>query len=223
MRKTSIVTVLVAVALAVPISVYASHQFTDVPNSNMFHNSIDWMKDNGITVGCNPPANTHYCPNDNVTRGQMAAFMKRLAENNVVDAATVDGKDSLAYTNPAAGDFRTVTMPNGFDVKLAELSLQVPVAGGLVLNGQITPDGGGFVTFWFQVDDTTCNSSPTAVIRTIAYGTALDTSGSAVGVVALGAGSHTVSLCGWGGGGIFDASLVAQFVTSVSKTGSLIP
>jgi hypothetical protein len=83
------------VSLLAPTAVWASHQFTDVPDSNVFHNSIAWMKDHGITVGCNPPANTKYCPNDPVTRGQMAAFMKRLAENNVVDAATLDGQDSV--------------------------------------------------------------------------------------------------------------------------------
>ncbi len=31
----------------------------------------------GITTGCNPPANDLFCPRDNVTRGQMAAFMRR--------------------------------------------------------------------------------------------------------------------------------------------------
>jgi hypothetical protein len=79
------------------LAVFASHQFNDVPNSHTFHNAIAWMKDNNITVGCNPPGNTNYCPDDNVTRGQMSAFMKRLAENNVVDAATLDGLDSTVF------------------------------------------------------------------------------------------------------------------------------
>ncbi|MGH8911840.1 MAG: hypothetical protein ACRDVD_04955, partial [Acidimicrobiia bacterium] len=30
-----------------------------------------------ITRGCNPPANTIYCPNQSVTRAQMAAFLHR--------------------------------------------------------------------------------------------------------------------------------------------------
>jgi hypothetical protein len=93
MRKSTFVALLVAGSLLIPAAVYASHQFTDVPNSNQFHTAIGWMKDNNITVGCNPPANTRYCPDDNVTREQMAAFMKRLAENQVVDAALLDGYD----------------------------------------------------------------------------------------------------------------------------------
>jgi hypothetical protein len=31
----------------------------------------------GITRGCNPPANSRYCPDDAVTRGQMATFLSR--------------------------------------------------------------------------------------------------------------------------------------------------
>jgi hypothetical protein len=31
----------------------------------------------GITLGCNPPANDRFCPEDTVTRGQMAAFLAR--------------------------------------------------------------------------------------------------------------------------------------------------
>ena len=31
----------------------------------------------GLTAGCNPPANDRYCPDANVTREQMAAFIAR--------------------------------------------------------------------------------------------------------------------------------------------------
>ena len=31
----------------------------------------------GVTKGCNPPANSRYCPDRVVTRGQMAAFLAR--------------------------------------------------------------------------------------------------------------------------------------------------
>ena len=42
-----------------------------------FEEEIDWMAFEGITLGCNPPDNDRYCPGDNVTRGQMAAFIVR--------------------------------------------------------------------------------------------------------------------------------------------------
>ena len=51
--------------------------FTDVPQSNIFWPYIERIKRDGITVGCNPPANTKYCPNSNVTRAQLATFLAR--------------------------------------------------------------------------------------------------------------------------------------------------
>lgn len=81
MRKTMmmamVTAVVVGVLVAVPSAVYASHRFIDVPDSSIFHNDIDWMTYEGLTVGCNPPAYTRYCPNDYVTRGQMAVFFAR--------------------------------------------------------------------------------------------------------------------------------------------------
>ena len=58
MRKTALLTVLIATVMVVPIAAFAINSFTDVPDSAFFHNSVTWMKDNGITVGCNPPGNS---------------------------------------------------------------------------------------------------------------------------------------------------------------------
>lgn len=55
----------------------AAHRFGDVPDSNTFHDDISWLAEEGITLGCNPPANDQFCPDDPVTRGQMAAFLNR--------------------------------------------------------------------------------------------------------------------------------------------------
>jgi LmbE family N-acetylglucosaminyl deacetylase len=49
---------------------------TDI-ETNTFVNDIIWLADAGITAGCNPPANDQFCPEKNVTRGQMAAFLVR--------------------------------------------------------------------------------------------------------------------------------------------------
>jgi len=46
-------------------------------DGSIFEASIDKLATAGITRGCNPPANTSFCPNDLVTRGQMARFLKR--------------------------------------------------------------------------------------------------------------------------------------------------
>lgn len=50
--------------------------FTDTSGS-VFETDIDWLAASGITKGCNPPVNDLFCPDDPVTRGQMAAFLHR--------------------------------------------------------------------------------------------------------------------------------------------------
>jgi uncharacterized delta-60 repeat protein len=50
--------------------------FIDDDNS-IFESDIDKLATAGITIGCNPPDNTKFCPTDYVTRGQMAAFLNR--------------------------------------------------------------------------------------------------------------------------------------------------
>jgi hypothetical protein len=69
------------VALAVVVSgeaegVAISGYFTD-DNGSTFEGDIDAIAKADITRGCNPPTNDRYCPNDRVTRGQMAAFLRR--------------------------------------------------------------------------------------------------------------------------------------------------
>ncbi len=51
-------------------------QFED-STGHTFETDISWLAASGITRGCNPPANTRFCPDDPVTRGQMAAFLGR--------------------------------------------------------------------------------------------------------------------------------------------------
>ncbi|MGD8801120.1 MAG: S-layer homology domain-containing protein, partial [Desulfobacterales bacterium] len=46
--------------------------FDDVDASDPYCAAVERIRDAGITEGCNPPANTRYCPDGVVTRGQMA-------------------------------------------------------------------------------------------------------------------------------------------------------
>ena len=45
--------------------------------SSIFQSAINKVASSGITLGCNPPDNNRFCPDDFVTRGQMAAFLRR--------------------------------------------------------------------------------------------------------------------------------------------------
>ncbi len=44
---------------------------------SIFEADIEWLFSAGITFGCNPPTNDMYCPNDSLTRGQLAAMIAR--------------------------------------------------------------------------------------------------------------------------------------------------
>jgi hypothetical protein len=46
-------------------------------DGSVFEADIEWMAAERITMGCNPPLNDRYCPDANVTRAQMAAFLVR--------------------------------------------------------------------------------------------------------------------------------------------------
>jgi hypothetical protein len=46
-------------------------------DGSVFESAIDKLATAGVTRGCNPPINDKFCPNDAVTRGQMAAFLHR--------------------------------------------------------------------------------------------------------------------------------------------------
>src|SRR5690554_3335005 len=80
-----------SLVMSVGVTAWAAHTFTDVPDDHLFHGEIAWMKDNDITRGCNPPANTRYCPEDTTTRGEMAAFFYRFARSRAVDAGWLEG------------------------------------------------------------------------------------------------------------------------------------
>jgi hypothetical protein len=51
-------------------------EFSDTGDS-VFYEEIDWIAAAGITRGCDPLSNDLFCPEDPVTRGQMAAFLNR--------------------------------------------------------------------------------------------------------------------------------------------------
>jgi len=71
-----------------------------IDDASVFEKDIDKLSASGITQGCNPPANTKFCPNDTVTRGQMAAFLVRAMgypPNN--NDMFVDDNGSIFETN----------------------------------------------------------------------------------------------------------------------------
>ncbi len=67
-------------ALNLPAS--SDDRFTDDDRSE-FEGAINKVAAAGITVGCNPPANTRFCPDRRVTRAEMATFLVRSFPNRM--------------------------------------------------------------------------------------------------------------------------------------------
>jgi hypothetical protein len=103
--------VVLGAAIAFPLGVIASHQFSDVPNTNTYHADIDALADSGVTTGCGN--GTTFCPSAFVTREQMAAFMNRLGALGagkvpVVNADKLDGIDSTGFVKGPVQAWREI-------------------------------------------------------------------------------------------------------------------
>ncbi len=80
-----ILTLILASTLGVVFLVPGASHGDELPPGGSFldddysphQGAIEAIAEIGITKGCNPPANTLFCPKDAVTRGQMAAFLVR--------------------------------------------------------------------------------------------------------------------------------------------------
>ena len=60
---------------SIPAVTHVPVDFLDVPPSNPFHDFVDAIAAHGVTLGCD--GNGDYCPDDSVTREEMAAFIAR--------------------------------------------------------------------------------------------------------------------------------------------------
>ena len=76
-------------------------EFADDDDSE-FQHDIEWLASRGITRGCNPPFDDRFCPDDRVTRGQMAAFLRRAFRLPDGDAGFVDTSSSVFEADIAA-------------------------------------------------------------------------------------------------------------------------
>lgn len=186
MRKRTLVAV-IAVLLAIPAISIAGHRFNDVPSEHTFHNDISWLADRGITRGCNPPDNDEYCPDDDVTRGQMAAFIRRFA--NTSEPRLVGTEESGRTLNQNTW------------ITLASVQIHVPADGGaLLLNGTTIvsipedDDIGGAGLIQVTVDQS-CSDNSDGVFAFWETLTIGGDSPTAVGSLPVSQGNHTVRLC----------------------------
>ena len=79
-RRPALSVALITVLLLAAPLVLASDRFIDVPAEPFHHDDISVLANSGVTVGCGTDPATSlpiYCPNNAVTRAQMASFLVR--------------------------------------------------------------------------------------------------------------------------------------------------
>jgi hypothetical protein len=178
--RVGMIAVVTAMIVA-PVTAWAAHTFNDVPNTNTFHEDIAWLEASGVTKGCNPPANTLFCPKDEVTREQMSAFMRRFAQylgaedgtpaqadnaataDNASNADELAGQSAASYRSIVAVDaHHTYTDPLGplspGSYELAAVDITVPASGVILVNGVSTWESTGAdsnVVAWLEMDTST--------------------------------------------------------------------
>lgn len=86
-----------AAALLVPATAFATHTFSDVPDGQFYTDAVEWAAAHNITTGTSA---TTFSPNDGVTRAQNVTFAKRYDANIVQPAlaaleANVDAIEGL--------------------------------------------------------------------------------------------------------------------------------
>ncbi len=78
-----------------------SGRFTDDDRS-VHEGDIAELAASGVTRGCNPPLSTRFCPDDAVSRGEMAAFLARALDLPAGEASFTDVADSVFSADIAA-------------------------------------------------------------------------------------------------------------------------
>lgn len=98
-RRVALLVVVTAIMSGLGTAAVALHGFGDVPDSNPFHDDVAWLAETGVTRGCNPPFNSEFCPDDSVTRGEMAAFLHRFYDT-LVPTQGADGESIIGPPGP---------------------------------------------------------------------------------------------------------------------------
>ncbi len=201
--RRRIVTIGVAFALTVvPMAAYAANVFDDVDDTSSHIDGITFMKDSGVSVGCDA---TNYCPADSVTRAQMGTFMYRLSGNDPAtppsviaasaqNADTVDGRDANEMVR-VAFDQVTDNALVGANGTAASATIEAPGAGFLIISGSSDVYGtaSDTLTCVVEVNDAAIAASTRTMELNDPDGNEEDCSTDAVYTMVFG-GTYTVDL-----------------------------
>jgi hypothetical protein len=143
-----------------PFTYPSTPYFTDVPPSNLFFHFIQKMAQTGITAGCAPGL---YCPNETLTRGQMAVFIVTGLLNELLPAGT-PAIASAVPNSASPGQIATVTL-TGVNTHFVQGTTQVAAPAG-VTPSNITVLSGTSLTVQLAVGASVAPNPTTIVVTT---------------------------------------------------------
>src|SRR3954471_25011099 len=119
---------LVALFVALmPLSALAAITFNDLNAGSVHNPNIQAIADAGITTGCVP--NVSYCPNDNVTREEMASFLARTAGLGTNKPVANAARLALAVPAPGGPTFAANDLARVARAGVDLTGASVPIAG----------------------------------------------------------------------------------------------
>jgi hypothetical protein len=80
-------------------------------DDSIFQADIEKLAAAGVTLGCNPPANDRYCPEDSISRAQMASFLSRALDLEPVAGGSfrdIAGNTHALFINAIAAEGITI-------------------------------------------------------------------------------------------------------------------
>lgn len=102
--------------IAVPVLAAPCAGFSDVDTSSPYCSSVEWIKNRGVTLGCTASL---YCPQDDVTRLQMAIFLHRFSNavhqqgGNAFGTTAVLGTTDQQFVDIRVGNARIMRYAPG--------------------------------------------------------------------------------------------------------------
>lgn len=140
-RRVGVVVAMALVLAAAPGLVLAGISFDDVPPANIFHDDIAAIAHAGVTTGCGPSI---FCPDDYVTREQMAAFLNRLGalgpgKQPVVDALELEGRRANHFVRLASETTSVASaVLTNVEVTYLDIEIDAPTHGYVLVNVALT-------------------------------------------------------------------------------------
>lgn len=82
-------------------------------DGHIFEAAIEWLAAEELTKGCDPPFNISYCPDDPVTRGELAVFLDRIFDYTDDGGGNLFVDDDGRFYESAADRIKTAGVTNG--------------------------------------------------------------------------------------------------------------